>query len=1214
MCIYCGSTAPVAGNRCTACGRTLDASDLAAAPGAAGTPTPTPAPPSALPTPTGDDVTEILTKLGTVAGSSGTGSGLAAAGLRSSDSIGTGQAFAGRYTMIRMLGMGGMGAVYQAWDQELGVVVAVKIIRPEVMQDAAAAADLERRFKRELLLARAVTHKNVVRIHDIGDVNGIKYITMPYVHGRDLATELRHTGKLPVGRAIRVAREVAAGLVAAHQAGVIHRDLKPANIMLDADDHALIMDFGIARSAADTAGATKGVITGTLGYMSPEQAHGAAVDHRADIYSFGLILSDMLLGRRPAAENESAFSELMSRMQQPPPPLRSVDPTIPEAVERIVAACLQPNADHRYRRTEDLAADLEGLDDEGKPIGPGGQTRTMAATAVAMPVRERRRLHPASIAAIAAAALVVAVVGLFGWRFLDRRTDTGPPAETVSLAILPFRNASGDASLNWLGPNIPETLRTEIGQSSQLRTVPPDRLHQLLRDLRIDAESTFDSSSLGRVAEFTSADVVLWGQYLKFGSEIRIDATLQDVKRQRSVPLKAQAAGESGLLAALDGLAQSVRDNLAVSRQTAAELKATALKPSSTSLAALRHYSEGVQFTRQGKYLDARKSYEAAVQDDSSFALAYARLASTAAQLGDADSAANYARTAAGLSDRLPPQEKLVIAATQARILNNYTDAIQLYERLAATLADSDDVRLALGGLYESVGAYPKAKEQYATLVARDPKYLEALLALGRVETRLNAQSSLEHLNRAMQLAVELDNQQAKSDVLRSLGQAYRALGKPEDAIRQFEQSLEIERRLNRPAGIADATFGIAATRASAGQLDLALQGYNESLALRRQIGDASGIAAALAGLGNLQEQRGQYDQALTYYKDALQGYRETGSKSSEALMLNNIGNLYLSRGELEDARTYFERALTLYEAMKAPVDTARTLHNLAVTSANGGDYEAATRYYVRALDLRRQGGDRRGTAIESYSLGVLFEYQAQFGKALDAHAEALTILHDANESGFWLAAILGQQGSALSQAGRFGEAAKALDEALQGAKALRHQALIAQILSFQGDNAYYQGDARGARGLYESAQQALGTTKDRRTSLLLKVDLARPGVSDKPSVAALRELVTEADAIGYKHLAVECNVNLGDALLRSGATEAARQELERAVSRSERLGLRIFAARSHQLLAAVDARAGREADARRHHDEARALVDAIAKDARSDDVLKRADLGAIVK
>ena len=157
----------------------------------------------------------------------------------------------GRYTIMRLLGIGGMGAVYQAWDAELDVVVALKVIRPEAIRDRAAEQEMERRFKRELLLARQVTHKNVVRIHDLGEIDGIKYITMTYVEGTDLATLIKKQGRLPLPMTLRVMKSVVSGLVAAHAAEVVHRDLKPANIMIGTDGEALIMDFGIARSSGD---------------------------------------------------------------------------------------------------------------------------------------------------------------------------------------------------------------------------------------------------------------------------------------------------------------------------------------------------------------------------------------------------------------------------------------------------------------------------------------------------------------------------------------------------------------------------------------------------------------------------------------------------------------------------------------------------------------------------------------------------------------------------------------------------------------------------------------------------------------------------------------------------------------------------------------------------------------------------------------------------
>src|SRR5688572_2331835 len=333
-CAHCGSSAPATDDRCPGCGR-MQSYDEALT-----VAVPFPASPAPM---AGALVDDAMT------------AAPGARNLRSDDGgpLEVGQAFGSRYHIIRLLGIGGMGAVYQAWDAELGVAVAIKVIRPDVMADPVTAAEVGRRFKRELLLARQVTHTNVVRIHDLGDIDGIKYITMSYVAGTDLATVLKREGKQPVETALRIARSVVSGLVAAHAADVVHRDLKPANIMIGADGEALIMDFGIALSTGDaTASArvaldipdklrrvnaeytatTSGTVIGTLEYMAPEQTRGEAIDQRADIYAFGLILYDMLMGRRRAGSNESAVSELHRRMAAPPPPLVAAIPDIPPAL------------------------------------------------------------------------------------------------------------------------------------------------------------------------------------------------------------------------------------------------------------------------------------------------------------------------------------------------------------------------------------------------------------------------------------------------------------------------------------------------------------------------------------------------------------------------------------------------------------------------------------------------------------------------------------------------------------------------------------------------------------------------------------------------------------------------------------------------------------------------------------------------------------------
>ena len=359
-----------------------------------------------------------------------------------------GQAFGSRYHIIRLLGVGGMGAVYQAWDAELGVAVAIKVIRPDVMADARTAAEVERRFKRELLLARQVTHKNVVRIFDLGTIGGIKYITMSYVEGVDLATLIRREGRQPIRDVLRIARSVVSALVSAHAAGVVHRDLKPANIVVQRDGEALVMDFGIALSTGDAApagaaytapGRFAGAVTrysaasaietivGTPDYMAPEQANGGPIDQRADIYAYGLILYDALIGRRRDRLSENPLEDLQQRMLAAPPPVRSISPAVPEAVDALVSRCVDPDPAKRYQTSEEVAAALARLDAEGNLIP------------------ELRQLTPRIM--VAAALLVAAL--LVGTYVVTRRaveTPAAPPR--VSVVIADVDNTIGDAAFD----------------------------------------------------------------------------------------------------------------------------------------------------------------------------------------------------------------------------------------------------------------------------------------------------------------------------------------------------------------------------------------------------------------------------------------------------------------------------------------------------------------------------------------------------------------------------------------------------------------------------------------------------------------------------------------------------------------------------------------------------------------------------------------------
>jgi serine/threonine protein kinase/tetratricopeptide (TPR) repeat protein len=1199
ICPHCRKPTTVVAGRCGNCAQSL----TAGAPVAIGVLTPIP--PAAAATGSGGDQ---LTDAPTIAPSTPA----ARPGPTSSGPLAPGQTFGSRYHIIRLLGAGGMGAVYQAWDDELGVAVAIKVIRLDPHADPALAADLERRFKRELLLAREVTHKHVVRIHDLGDVDGIKYITMPYVQGHDLATIIRKKGPLPVPVAIRLAQQIAEGLQAAHEAGVVHRDLKPGNIMVDEDDDAVIMDFGIARSVSSGGGTMAGAVVGTVEYMAPEQARGESVDHRADIYALGLILYDMLGGRRVTARSESVLSGLMTRMQQAPPSLREIDPQIPEALDRIVACCLQPAVSARYQVTAELVSDLCGLN---HPPSVAGRTATRGPLHLPSPVPATRR-RPTRWLVGAAAVVLLAAAGAGILQFGARTAVSSPvvaPSTSVSLAILPFRNATGDPSLDWLGASFAEMVRSELGQSSHLRTIPSDRLQQVLRDLRIAPESSFEPTTLRRLAEFSSSDTVLWGQFLKFGAEIRFDATLQDVKGGRAIPLKAQALNEAALLATVTDVAHMVQQALALPADIIAELQATALKPSSQSLAAIRFYNEGMQLTRQGKRADALKRFEAATAEDPEFALAYSRLGQAHAALGYDNEAEQFSRKAIELSDPLPAREKYLIQASHARIVNDAPKAIDSYVNLLKAAPDDAQVQFDLAKLYEDTGALDAARDLYVKVVERDANYMEALLALGRVEIRRrNPQGSLDYLNRALSLAIQVDSQEPKANILNAIGIAYKRLNKPEEALRYYTESLAIKRTLGQKGPIAGTLNEIAQVQLQLGKAPDALKTYREALQLRRQIGDPRGTGNTLLDLGAFHAERGQYDEALALYKESLQIWRQVGDPNYEAATLNNIGNAYMISGQYGDALTYFERALELREKSNIPAETAIVLQNLAATSTRLGRYDGALKYHLRALALWRAAGDQRQAAVEGFRMAEVFEQQGLFGAALKAQTEALATVRSLQDRSL-LAEMLAGYGGALSQVGAFDEAAKTLEEALALARELQQQGTAALALNLAAHNRLLKGDDAAARELFEQALRLGTAIKDRRLVLVSRSGIARIDIKHgRTHAAALKAIAQEADAAGQKFLAVECAIDAAQALLTARDFAAARVELERSVVNADRLGARLLQARAHHGLAAALAGAGRAAEASRHQRLAARLLDAMTKESGTATLMKRADLGAI--
>src|SRR6202050_696413 len=266
----------------------------------------------------------------------------------------TGDVLGGRYEILQMLGEGGMGAVYKARDRELDRFVALKLIRRELAANPAIVA----RFQQELLPSHQVTHKNVIRIYDLGDADGLKFISMEFVEGEDLRSLILEKTKFPPEEAVEIIQQVCHALEAAHSVGVIHRDLKPQNIMRDKAGRILVMDFGMARTVEGDGMTQSGALVGTMEYMSPEQAMAGNLDQHSDLFAVGLILYELLTGKMPY-KAESALASLIKRTQQRAVPVSEHDDTIPPALSNIVSKCLERDAAVRYQSSAEILRDLD---------------------------------------------------------------------------------------------------------------------------------------------------------------------------------------------------------------------------------------------------------------------------------------------------------------------------------------------------------------------------------------------------------------------------------------------------------------------------------------------------------------------------------------------------------------------------------------------------------------------------------------------------------------------------------------------------------------------------------------------------------------------------------------------------------------------------------------------------------------------------------------
>jgi TolB-like protein/predicted Ser/Thr protein kinase len=629
-----------------------------------------------------------------------------------------------RFQIVRLLGRGGMGTVYLARDQRLGRHVALKVLNAEDL----GSDDRRARFLREARTAAAVRHQNVATIYEVGETtDGMPFLVMEYCEGETLSQRIRRK-PLDAAEFLGIARQLASGVAAAHETGIVHRDLKTANVILEPSGVVKILDFGLAKSLQRSATPTRidssnGHFFGSLHYVSPEQARGAQADARSDLFSIGVVLYQMATGQLPF-NSEAPLVVLEKIRDAEPEPFMPLDPALPGAVAKIIGRLLQKEPSDRYASARDLLADIEEIETPTVRL-------TTSYTRTTTLGRTTHRPHWIRFAVVALTLLVVA----FAIFFVRRQQDEpSPPAAAAagamtpirSMAVMPLDNLANSSKDDFLSVGLADALVTKLQQIPSLQVRPTSAVIEF-HDKKTDAKT---------VRSRLQVDSVLEGRFLAAGDLVRVNLQLTDARTGYNVWADTIDGKRGDLLKLIDDV--SSHTLLALNEQLGVHAAGTShSEPRSTNAKAYEEYlkSRALSGSLLPKEHDAQlAALKKAIELDPDFAAAYADLA-IALSLGQARGLASdprvleraqwYARQAVRLDPNLP-QAHLALGRIFVRDPERFRESIR--EILAAMrLNPSDPIGLhAMTTYFVSTGDLQKAQCIGDRLVAIDPNSNEA--------------------------------------------------------------------------------------------------------------------------------------------------------------------------------------------------------------------------------------------------------------------------------------------------------------------------------------------------------------------------------------------------------------------------------------------------------------------------------------------------------
>jgi eukaryotic-like serine/threonine-protein kinase len=851
-----------------------------------------------------------------------------------------GSDFGPRYRIDALLGQGGMGRVYKAYDKDLDRTVAIKVVR----EGAIGESDALKRFKQELVLASKISHKNILRIHDMGDVGGLRFISMAFVEGQDLQHIIRDNPKMPLERILKFAQQIAEALAAAHAEGVVHRDLKPQNLLVDKNDQIFVCDFGLAKSFEEGAiGMTRtGAFLGTPRYMSPEQVEGKPADGRADLYAFGLILYEMVVGDVPFT-GESTLKVMYQRIQEKPKSPKLLRPDLPNWLVKIIMRCLERSPDDRYQNAYEILADLQGgASGSGarsgiSRIGSGSQSVIIQIPEFAS---HRWVWVVAGIVAVLLLAFAIPPVRhLIPGFHVEQAPGTAasgiPPISSGRyVAILPLQVLGDQSQLDYLAQGIQEALAAKLFQLKGVHVTSSDAV------AKVDQKQP-----LQKIARNLGVNTVVQGMVQGNGDKIRIILNMEDV-----------ASGKRVWSQQFDGVAAdlfTLEDHIYAQVVTAMDVNptneenATAEARPTDNVAAYDLYLRGRNSLRGDDVKNTQAAldfFEQALKQDPRFALGYTGVAQASLRMYEykkdafwTQKALAAAQQAQQLNDKLPEVHYMLGAVY--RTTGKYSEAIAELNRAQALAPNSDDVYRRLGSAYLVSGNAPRAIEAYQKAIELNPYYWV--------------------------------NQN-------SLGRSYYQVGEYQKALDAFEKASQLEPDVNTPLENAGGV--------------LVQQGkYGEAIGYLER---AIKIEPDSAGYSNL----GTAYLSLKRYAEASQVYEKAVALDpSNMTLTDNLADAYHLSGQAEKAQATYQQAISLgYKELQTNPRDAGVMAEIALAYAKIGKAQEATDFIRRARAQDKDNVDIIYTETQVYGLtGKTSQALASLQEALEKHFPAESVASD---------------------------------------------------------------------------------------------------------------------------------------------------------------------------------------------------------------------------